>query len=214
MGCFNILVNVAKLGNPETSVSKDALDALELVKFTLGNFEIDTLEVLQVGKCHYVEDCGITVPIDVSYFISRNLKDDTNNADRRERIRFMSIYNRVAWHARAHYRRVVRDVVPTWTEELQKELRRVLPTRESPTDLGKNEIKQQIGSLMAYYVELLALRIGQDIRQWDQTDYPKLEKFVRRFHVIWKLAVPKAPKSKRSKPPKLHFPSCKPKASI
>ena len=174
MAKLSINVALAKLGEPDFSLTQKELDAWEMVRFDVGQGGTPVaLKVAQVAKCNYVTDCTIDVPVGVTYRIASELQANISNAQTKaEQNAHRQILMRVKWHAARHYTRVVELVIPPWKAEISKDLDKTLPSDVATTTEDEGVIRDRLAPLVSYWVEELGFRIEQEVNLWEQTDYP------------------------------------------
>ncbi|WZO98443.1 hypothetical protein EP7_000022 [Isosphaeraceae bacterium EP7] len=219
MAKLSVNVALAELKGPDFKSSMKTLNAWELVRFDvgLGGTPV-TLTVSQVAKCNSVDECTIDVPIGVSYSIASELKDNITNAQTTaERNDHRQLLMRIETHARAHYSRVAKPLIPDWEADIRKDLDKTLPTRKTPTSEDEGQIQARLAPLVAYWVEELGYRIKKDVNGWEKTDYPQLVKFMQNFRSLSVflpdgLPIPKFA-SKPPKRPAITFPACQARKS-
>jgi hypothetical protein len=218
MAAISVNLSVPKLGSPDYSLTSTQLKAWEVVKFTpgLGGTPIDPWEVAPIGGCNYVKACGINVTVGVQYFVAKEINDNIVGAvDKQQSNAYRNLRLRIEHHARAHYDRVVKTVIPAWHKEIQKDLETSAPTDRKPTSLSDAEIQKQIVALVSHWIVELGFRIEKDVNDWEKQDYPELTKFLRKLIGLdWFLpnGFP-VPEFRKSAPPrpKIAFPACVPK---
>ena len=217
MAKLSINVALAKLGNPDFSLTQKKLDAWEIVRFDVGQGGTPAaLKVAQVAKCNYVTDCTINVTVGVTYMIASELQDNISNAQTKaEQNAHRQILMRVESHAASHYTRVVKPVIPTWEAEIRKDLDKTLPSDVATTTEDDGAIRDRLAPLVSYWVEELGFRIEQDVNLWERKDYPQLEIFLRSLRGIAVflpngLPIPKFLRKAPSRP-KITFPACRAK---
>jgi hypothetical protein len=215
---LSVKVSIAALGNPDYGSTEKTLNAQELVKFDIGKggSKVDPLTVAQVGGCNYVKDCTVDVPVPVTYSIASELKDNiANAADKQQRNAHRLVLHRIESHARMHYQRVINEVIPAWTKDIEKDLHKTLPTDKTPTSLEESKLKEMVVELVEYWVRELGFRVAKNVNDWEAADYPELEKFMRTLagYDRWSALGLVVPKFKQTAPkrPAIAFPSCRPK---
>ena len=154
MAKLSINVALAKLGNPDFSLTQKKLDAWEIVRFDVGQSGTPVaLKVAQVAKCNYVTDCTINVTVGVTYMIASELQDNISNAQTKaEQNAHRQILMRVESHAASHYTRVVKPVIPTWEAEIRKDLDKTLPSDVATTTEDDGAIRDRLAPLVSYWV--------------------------------------------------------------
>ena len=219
MAGLDVTVHIPKLGNPDFSFTEKQLKAWELVTFSIGQggSRIAPLNFAQIGGCNYVQDCGISVHVDFTYRVARELQEHITDAATAGNTALANIHTnillRVKWHAGNHYERVVNSVIPAWESDLQKELAKTLPTDHAPTSLQESEIQARIAELVAYWVGELGYRMARDVNDWERADYPQLSTFMRSPQIGgWMPLDFPVPKFREKQPsrPKITFPRCQP----
>jgi hypothetical protein len=220
MAGLDVTVHIPKIGNPDFSFTEKQLKAWELVTFSIGQAgsRIDPLNFAQVGGCNFVKDCGISVHVDFTFHVARELKEsikdahDAGNTPLANALHIILL--RVEQHARTHYERVVNNVILTWESDLQKDLTKTLPTDRAPTSLPKSGIQARVADLVAYWVAELGYRMARDVNEWEREDYPQLEKFVHSIPgadvFLSGFPIPRFLKKQPSRPT-IAFPACRPK---
>src|SRR5262249_47408378 len=150
MATLSIKVALAQLGNPDFNSTKKQLDAWEVVRFDAGKGGTPlALTVAQVAKCYYVTDCTIDVPIPVTYSIASELQDNITNAQSTaERNAHKQLLMRIKTHARQHYTRVEKPLIPTWETDVKKDLARTLPSSTSATTEDEPAIRARLAPLV------------------------------------------------------------------
>lgn len=220
MAGLDVTVHIPKIGTPDFSFTQTQLKAWELVTFNIGQggIRIDPLTFAQMGGCNYVKDGGISVHVDFTFRVARELKESIKAAqdatDKRLSNALHIILLHVEQHARTHYERVVNNVILTWESDLQKDLTKTLPTERTPTSLPESGIQERIADLVAYWVSELGFRMARDVNEWEREDYPKLEKVMHNTPgadvFTSGFPIPRFLKKQPSRPT-IAFPACRPK---
>jgi hypothetical protein len=216
MAAISVKVSVPELGNPDFRRTAKELNAWELVKITAKAGDKINLEIGQNGGCNHVNTCGVNVTIGVEFSVAKDINDAIAGAvEKQVSNAWRQLRLRIVHHAREHFNRVVKDVIPAWQKNIQKDLESSLPTQQKPTSLAELEIHKQVGALVAYWIVELGFRMEKDINDWERQDYPELTRFVHKLAGLeWFLPdgfpVPEFRKSAQPRP-KIAFPACVPK---
>jgi hypothetical protein len=216
MAEISVKVSIPELGNADFRRTAKELDAWELVKITAKAGDKIDLKIGQNSGCSHVTTCGVSVTVGVEFSVAKDINDAIAGAvEKQVSNAWRQLRLRIVHHAREHFNRVVKDVIPPWQKNFQKDLEATLPTERKPTSLAELEIHKQVGTLVAYWIAELGFRMEKDINDWERQDYPELTKFLRDLKGIeWFLpnGFP-VPQFRKSAPPrpKIAFPACVPK---
>ena len=80
MASVDVEVDIPKIGEPDLSKTAEALGKVWESVLLTGKAIVDPYDVMQIGKCYFVEELLIRVDFALEYFVAKELQDNLINS--------------------------------------------------------------------------------------------------------------------------------------
>jgi|SRR5215510_5726617 len=200
---------------PNDTLTAKQLGLWEKVRLVSRKTDIKRQEVGQIGDCSFVKDLFVRIDFDLEYFIASDFKtniiDATNNTNTQQANFWQNLLRKIKWHAEEHYEQFIK-VIMDWEGDIKRDLVKTLPTDAKPTSATETKIKEGIGILVSDWLVELEFRLRKTAFDWEQEDYPNIEKQMTDGGVFLPQGLPRPPDPGKQAPKRraVAFPPCKP----
>ena len=197
----------------DTSTAKQ-LGVWEMVRLVSPKTDLKKQEVAQTtGGCYFVKDLLVSVDFNLDYFIASDFNAyiiaATNDSNKQLANFWRNLLRKIKSHAKEHYDQF-ENVITDWKKDIKADLVKTLPIEAKPTSAPEAKIKEGIGILVTDWLAELEFRLRQTAFDWEEKDYPNIEKQMTDGGVFLPNGLPRPPKPKKpAKRQPVAFPPCK-----